>query len=491
MAALPGGNGLPAPVSLKWPDMHPGPGPRGGRSRRRGCPSDAVAGRFGPLADSYIKVGNSILMSFSTVRRALGLSLIALLVSSCGGGRGSPAPPPAGGITVTPGDNQVVISWTPDPGVEYWLFYAPATSISKTNLSSVAGLKGIVNVTSPYILSGLANGQIYSYTMDGRYDGGPGGAGTPSVSATPRLAGGTWTAGSTMAADMHGVAWGAASNATNYYLAAGAGGALYQSTDGVTTSGLNWTQIPTATSGVTANLNAAVYTLSKFVVVGDGGAIYSTADLTAAWTAGNFATTQNLNAVASNGSRLVAVGNAGAIVYSGDGVTWAAAASVPTSNNLYGVSYLSTGIWMAVGAGGTLLTSSDGSNWTAGASGTTVDLKAAAYRSSVTTTITIPTTTTTTTPAAYVVVGSGGLVLTSTDAATWTAQTLGTANLLAVTPVLSQFLAVGAGGVAYNSVNGTNWTALTTGSGSNLYGMTNAQGQFTAVGAGGVSVFTR
>ena len=430
-------------------------------------------------------------MSLVTVRRALIVAFFATLVSACGGG-GSSAPPPAGGLTVTPGDNQVVITWTPDSGVEYWLFYAPTAFISKDSLSGVPGLRGLLNVTTPLILPGLANGQLYSFTMDGRYGGGPGGPGTPSVSATPRLSGTVWTAGGAMgSANMHGVAWGAASSGTNYYLAAGAGGALYQSTDGVTTSGLNWT--PISGSGITANQNAAVYTLSKFIVVGDAGSIYSSADL-ATWTAGASINTQNLNAVASNGSRIVAVGNAGTIEYSADGITWVAAASAPTANNLYGVSYLSSGVWMAVGQGGTLLTSSDGSSWTSVSlpAGTTADLMGVAYRAATTTTITIPTTTTTTTPAAYVVVGRGGLVLTSSDALTWTAQTLSpAADLLAVTPIYSQFLAVGAGGAVFNSQDGTTWTARTSGTASTLFGLTNAQGQFVAVGQAGTNLFSR
>lgn len=433
-------------------------------------------------------------MSLVTVRRALIVALFATLLSACGG-RGSSAPPPAGGITVTPGDGQVVITWTPDPGVEYWLFYAPTTYISTDSLSGVPGLKGLINVTTPLILPSLTNGQLYSFTLDGRYDGGPGGPGTPSVSATPRLSGTTWTAGGLLgSADMRGVAWGAitppgAATASNYYLAAGAGGALYQSTDGVTTAGLSWTQ--NTTSGIAANLNAAVYTLGKFIVVGDAGTISSSADL-ATWTAGTSINAQNLNAVASNGSRVVAVGNAGTIEYSGDGITWTAAASVPSANHLYGVAYHSSGLWMAVGAAGTLLTSTDGSSWTAATSGTTADLRGSAFRTATTQTITIPTTTTTTTPAAYVAVGAGGVVLTSSDAITWTAQTLSpAADLYTVTPIYSQFLAVGAGGAVFNSQDGTSWTAQTSGTASTLFGLTNAQGQFVAVGQAGTNLFSR
>jgi hypothetical protein len=40
-------------------------------------------------------------------------------------------------------------------------------------------------VASPLMISGLTNGVTYSFAMNGRISGGPGGAQTPSVSATP------------------------------------------------------------------------------------------------------------------------------------------------------------------------------------------------------------------------------------------------------------------------------------------------------------------
>jgi len=383
------------------------------------------------------------------------------------------------------------VSWTGDPGVEYWLFYAPTTSISAENLSNTSGVRGYTNVSSPYVVSGLVNGQTYSFTLNGRYDGGPGGPGTPSVSAVPRSAGDTWTAGGAMgAADMRGVAYGGASTSSTIYLAVGAGGAMYQSSDKVSSASLNWTQI--TTSGITANLNAAIYTLSRYLVLGDGGAAYYSSDAVT-WSPATSNTTENFNAVASSGSRVVAVGNNGTIRYSADGVTWSAA-SVPAglSSNLYGVSYTSTGLWLATGAGGTLLTSSDGSSWSAVASGTTADLRGAAYRALSSTTITIPTTTTTTIAAAYVVVGAGGVVLSSTDGSSWTAQTSGTtADLQTVTPQLTRFLAVGSGGAVITSPDGLTWTARTSGTASALYGLVNGGAQYVAVGAGGVNLYSR
>ncbi len=428
-------------------------------------------------------------MSFQTLRRLLALASIALFVTACGS-RGSEAPPPVGGLTATAGDGQVVLSWTPDPGVEYWLFYAPTTSIDTDNLADTPGLRGVTNVSSPYVLGGLVNGQTYSFTLNGRYDGGPGGPYTPSVSAVPRSAGDTWVAGGAMGtADMRGVTYGGASSTSAIYLAVGGAGALYQSSDKVTSASLNWTQI--TTSGITANLNAVTYTLGRYLAVGDGGASYYSSDAQT-WTAGSAVTVENLNALASSGSRVVAVGNNGAIQYSADGMSWTAATTVPTSSHLYGVAYLSTGVWMAVGAGGTLLQSSDGASWTALSSGTTADLRGVAYRPRSVTTVTIPTTTTTTIEAAYVAVGAGGVVLSSTDGASWTAQTSNTtADLQTVTPELTRFLAVGTGGAVISSQDGLSWTARSSGSTAALYGVVNGQAQYVAVGAGGVSLYSR
>lgn len=431
-------------------------------------------------------------MSFYAMRRALLLVLVSLMLSSCGG-RGSEAPAPTGGLTATAGDAQVVLSWVSEPGVEYWLYYAPTASISTENLRDNPGLRGITNVSSPYVLSGLVNGQTYSFVINGRYDGGPGGPYTPSVAAVPRSAGENWNAGGAMGgADMRAITYGGASSSSAIYLAVGAGGAMYQSSDKVSSASLNWTQI--TTSGITANLNAAIYTLNRYLVLGDGGVAYYSSDALT-WSPATSNTTENFNAVAGSGSRVVAVGNNGTIRYSSDGVTWSIAA-VPaglSGTHLYGVSYTATGLWLAVGGGGTLLSSSDGANWTAVASGTTADLRGVAYRSATTTTITTGSTTTTTTiPAAYVVVGDGGVVLSSTDGNSWTARTSNTtADLQTVTPQLTRFLAVGTGGAVITSPDGLSWTAQTSGTTAALYGVVNAQAQYVAVGAGGVSLYSR
>ena len=43
------------------------------------------------------------------------------------------------------------------------------------------------------------NGKVYSFTVNGRKDSGPGGSGSPSISTIPRVAGLSWNAGTPLA----------------------------------------------------------------------------------------------------------------------------------------------------------------------------------------------------------------------------------------------------------------------------------------------------
>jgi len=123
-------------------------------------------------------------MSLTSLRLKITALFLATFLAACGGGGGS-APPPTGGITATAGDGQVTITWVADAGVDYWLMYAlTATAI---DMKSPPGNHAWITsgVTSPLVITGLANGVTYSFAMNGRTSGGPGGAQTPSVSATP------------------------------------------------------------------------------------------------------------------------------------------------------------------------------------------------------------------------------------------------------------------------------------------------------------------
>ena len=123
-------------------------------------------------------------MPLSSLRLTISALFLAAFLAACGGGSGSSAPPPTGGITATAGDGQVTITWVADAGVDYWLMYA-ATATPIDMKSPPGNHAWFTGVTSPLVIPGLTNGVTYSFAMDGRISGGPGGAQTPSVSATP------------------------------------------------------------------------------------------------------------------------------------------------------------------------------------------------------------------------------------------------------------------------------------------------------------------
>ncbi len=409
-------------------------------------------------------------MLFSSLRQTLATLMVAVLVSACGGS-GSSAPPPAGGITVTPGDGFATVTWTMAPGVKYWLFYAKSNTISTTDWINVPGARAMLNVSSPYVVTGLENGFNYSFTVNGRNGDGPGGPGSPTVTIVPRPAGATWKAGTSLGSNtIRGITYGTGSDTLGYYFAVGDAGSSYRSTDGIT-----WAGLPAVNAST--NMNAAVYSLSlgKFIVVGANGSIRYGTDMSN-WSAGTSNTTETLNAVASNGAMAVTVGNNGTVRTSSDGVTWAAAATVPTTQNLHSVAYSGSGVWLAAGAGGTLMTSTDATNWKLVSSGTTVDLNAVAVQAS--------------TSYVFVAAGNGGTVLTSTDGgATWTAQSSGTtATLLAISTTANQVLITGASGSVITSPTGTAWTVRSSGTTADLHAVISGLAQYVAVGQGGTNI---
>jgi len=113
--------------------------------------------------------------------------LTGLLVAACGSS-GNSADPPAQ-VDLVAGDGFITVTWTMAPGVDYWIFYANSPSISTSNWTDIPGSKSVIGAVSPFVATGLVNGAVYSFTINGRTNGGPGGEGSPSVSAIPRPAG--------------------------------------------------------------------------------------------------------------------------------------------------------------------------------------------------------------------------------------------------------------------------------------------------------------
>jgi hypothetical protein len=421
--------------------------------------------------------------------RKMAAILLALVVSACGGQGGSASPPTD--FKVTTGNGQVIVTWTGDPGAQYWLMYAQTTSpldISNPPAGHFwAPQNGSPNLTSPLVLTGLTNGLPYAFAMNGRTDGGKGGPQTASLSATPRPAGSNWTAGTGTVGNLHGLAFGTSSaDSLSYYLAVGDSGVMYKALDGVSQSvtGYSWTTV--TGPGTPVNYKAAlnVYLAAnptyRFIAVGDGGAnsIVSSPDLVswtyALWPNGTPPST-TMNALASNGTTVVVVGDGGTAYSSTDGLNWTAVATGVTSN-LYGVAYSSILGWVAVGQGGTLITSPDLATWTvrtanAGAN----DLNAIAITSG----------------GVAVAVGNGGTVVKCSDAIgnTWVAQTLGaTTNLYAVNTDSVQFLAVGAGGAAFTSTDWATWVpATSTGTTNDLLAVYGTASKYMVAGKSGTA----
>lgn len=417
-------------------------------------------------------------MKITTGVAASAALVAALFIAGCGAG-GSPAEPPTG-VAVTAKDSRIVVTWNMVSGVEYWLFKAAGNGVTPGNCSTMTSCSTVINATSPTTISGLSNGTIYSVSINGRIDGGPGGAGSNAISALPRMAGDTWTAGAATGSNpLRGVAYGA------MWVAAGVGGALYSSTDGAT-----WSALTNPLPG--SDLYAVNYDSyrAKYLSVGAGGTIIAmTPASSATWTQQTSPTTNDLYAIANNAAGLTVVtGLGGTILSSSDGATWTARTS-GTGNALYGVTqgYDNTNarnLFVAVGAAGTLLYSPDGITWTAGTCATcsgAPDLKSVVYGAAA---------------GVFVAVGAGGTVLTSTDGISWTPQTSGISNTLnGVTYTASRrFVAVGDAGVVYYSESaslGATWTQAAQATPTALYAVsTDSTYDYLAVGLGGFNVYS-
>lgn len=388
-------------------------------------------------------------------------------------GNGSSAPAPTN-VNVVAGDTSVTISWDMSPGVDYWVFKAAAANITPLSCYGMPQCQMIMHAVSPLLVTGLTNGTTYSFTINGRIDGGAGGPGSPSRQATPRLAGATWSVGSALvtgAYDLRGVAYGSVFIAAAA-LHGGAQGALFSSPDGI-----SWTALTNPVPPST-NLYAATYYNGNYMVVGAGGVILSSPDAVT-WTQQTSVATNNLYAVTSNGAGgYVATGASGTIIYSGNGINWTAASptNIPPST-LNGVTY-GNGMYVAVGASGTLLTSTDGNIWSPPASISSsissINLKTVAYG-----------------PGIFVALGDNGTLVTSTDGINWTLQSpIPSASLINAVTYGRQFIAVADDGSIFASIDGLAWTLATSAS-SPLYAVIHGPYDYSAVGFGGLNMHAK
>ena len=400
------------------------------------------------------------------------VAVVAMFLTSCGG-KGSSSSAPAN-VKAVAGDTSVTISWDAQPGVEYWIWKTVGTNIDIPSCTSACSTD--IKATSPTVITGLTNGTTYAFTINGRANGGPGGTGSPSISGTPRLAGGldsngvsTWSSPGIALGilDLRGIAYGVPAintltlnlvnpGSTGVFVAAGNNGSLFSGIVSNTNGSISWN--PSNYTSISANFNALTFNRGRFLAVGDGGTILLSLDGTT-WTQEISGTTNNLYAVSNNGTGFTAIGANGTVITSADGIIWASAPIV-TTNTLYGIT-IGNGLFVAVGANGTIITSPDGIIWqTEQTASPLPDLKGVAFG--------IPqleyvyTTqngyTAQNLPAAtFVAVGVNGSLVTSPDGITWTTQNpLPSTSLNAVT-YGHQFVAVGNGSSIFTSIDGLTW----------------------------------
>ncbi|WP_283744385.1 hypothetical protein [Sideroxydans sp. CL21] len=429
------------------------------------------------------------------------VAIVTMSLAGCFGSGASSAPQPTN-VAVAAKDSRVVVTWDSIPGVTYWVFTAAGTGVTPTNCSSMAVCGTTLYATSPQTVSSLpgtygtfgtvplTNGVQYSFTVNGRINGGPGGPGSPAIEATPRLAGNIWNTGpSAGTTDLRGVAYGA-----GWFVAAGLGGSSFYSLDGNIWTALSNTS---QTDFYAVNFNGAV-----FLGIGANGNVMSLSPGQTSWTQQYSGTNNTLYAITSNGAGMViAAGVGGTIITTNNsGGTWGAPV-FPTGSTLYGLAYglvrNLTPTYVAVGAAGTLLYSTDGVTWYRTPSPLpTIDLKGVTYGGLDSNGYGV-----------FVAVGNSGTVLTSEDGINWTQQTSTTipnaSNLNSVTyTTYRRFMAVGADGNIYyseyysnlNSLVGNGgavWTQVTPPVATSSINAITTGGlyDYSAVGAGGLNLY--
>lgn len=264
--------------------------------------------------------------------RLAALLSLSLLLAACGGGKGSSATPPPG-VTVLPGDQSLVVNWTADPNVEYWVFYGPPGT-NQFNFDTIPGASVVHGALPPLVVSsyllnglqiGLINGQSYTVSINGRVNGGPGGPATTPITVTPRAAGANWQVGAPLTNSIDGRA---------DALLAGSYGQAWYYNNGLIT---------------------AEFLAPEFVLVGqNGAAFYSTLDTTGQTysytpTVTGVPSGTDLTGVISAPSfGFLAVGTGGQASYSLDGMSWVPQSS-GTIQNFRGIGSGAQTAFLAVG----------------------------------------------------------------------------------------------------------------------------------------------
>ena len=280
---------------------------------------------------------------------------------------------------------------------------------------------------------------------------------------------------------------------------------------GVSTNGVDWDDLASAVT--TTTLDDVAYGQGTFVAVGDGGVILRSAD-GSHWSlsTSNWGNVLFMTTVAYAGGVFVAAGDSGTLLSSTNGINWLAAKKVGSAE-MHDFAY-GAGKFVAVGDSGVILTSANGTTWAPQNSGVTAYLAGAAYGNGLfvvgmlfpagmgsgflTSTDGVAWTQQGLTVSGatvaglaygnglFVAVGSGGLILTSTDAVNWVTESSGTtADLYRVAYSGGTFLVTGSSGSVLTSANGTNWVSRNLGTMEHLWGAAFGEGTVVVVGDGG------
>jgi spore germination protein YaaH len=350
-------------------------------------------------------------------------------------------------------------------GTAYQCFYDDTDSLGlKYDLSNAKGMGGIgiwnlTQGTGQPALWSLIDEKYGSGAIDPGVPGEPGDTGGPSATSP-------WTnRTSAQTANFYGVA-----SRSGLHVASGAGGAIYTSTNGI-----QWTARSSGKSGLMMNVNGDG---PLWVAVGDGGAIVTSTN-GIDWTSRTSPTNALFRGVAYGNGIYVACGDSNTIVRSTNGVNWtsvSSSSSVSLQGVGYGAEFVNTGdtngttadspLFVIVGSGGLIMTSTNGASWTPRTSGTTVYISDVMYGNGY-----------------YVAVGNTR-ILRSSDGITWSFAT-NTAYLYRAAYCSGVFKATGKNGAIWTSVDGLTWEAETSGTTNDIRGISYAEDQFVAVGFNG------
>ncbi len=118
------------------------------------------------------------------------------------------------------------------------------------------------------------------------------------------------------------------------------------------------------TTGINVAWRAIAASAGNVAAVGTGGVIMYTSDCSFSWTSATSPTVQDLYGITFGNSKFVAVGNSGAVITSPDGITWTSRTAA-AANNWKSVAY-GNSTFVAVSSSGTnrVMTSTDGISWT-------------------------------------------------------------------------------------------------------------------------------